>query len=68
MVGEMGPEIFTPSSAGTITPNNQISSNNNSDTRAIIDALKSVKFNVINNFDGSAILTSIELAEGNRLT
>jgi len=68
MVGEMGPEIFTPSSAGTITPNNQISSNNNSGTRAIIDALKSVKFNVINNFDGSAILTSIELAEGNRLT
>ena len=67
VVGEVGPEIFTPSSAGTITSNNQMASNGGG-TRAIVDALKGMQFNVINKFDGDAILTSIELAEGNRLT
>ena len=67
VVGEVGPEIFTPSSAGTITPNNQLASNGGS-TQAIVDALKGMQFNVTNKFDGDAILTSIQLAEGNRLT
>ena len=35
---------------------------------AIAAALKGMQFNVINKFDGDAILTSIELAQGNRLT
>ena len=30
MVGELGPEPFTPSVSGTITPNNQIGSSGNS--------------------------------------
>jgi hypothetical protein len=67
VVGEVGPEIFTPSSAGTITPNNQMASNGGG-SKAIVDALKGMQFNVINKFDGDAILTSIQLAEGNRLT
>ena len=67
VVGEVGPEIFTPSSAGTITANNQMASNGGG-TRAIVDALKGMQFNVTNKFDGDAILTSIQLAEGNRLT
>lgn len=67
VVGEVGPEIFTPSSAGTITANNQMASNGG-DARAIVDALKGMQFNVTNKFDGDAILTSIQLAEGNRLT
>lgn len=67
VVGEVGPEIFTPSSAGTITANNQMASNGGG-TQAIVDALKGMQFNVTNKFDGDAILTSIQLAEGNRLT
>lgn len=68
MVGELGPELFTPSSAGTITSTSQMASAGGGGSRAIVEALKGMQFNVINNFDGSAILTSIELAEGNRLT
>ena len=66
MVGELGPELFTPSSAGSITPNNQLSSGGSS--QAIVDALKGIQFNVINKFDGDAILTSIAMAADNRLT
>lgn len=65
LVGEQGPEIFSPSSAGTIIPNNQLASGG---SKEIVDALKGMTFNVINKFDGDAILTSIELAAGNRLT
>ena len=68
MVGELGPELFSPATAGNIIPNNQMASSGNGGTRAIIDALKGVQFNVINKFDGSDILTSIQYAEGNTLT
>jgi hypothetical protein len=68
MVGELGPELFTPTSAGTITTTSQLASAGGGGSRAIVEALKGMQFNVINNFDGSSILTSIELAEGNRLT
>lgn len=68
MVGELGPELFSPATAGNITPNNQLAAGGNGGTRAIIDALKGVQFNVINKFDGSDILTSIQYAEGNTLT
>ena len=37
-------------------------------SQAIVDALKEIQFNVINKFDGDAILTSIEMAADNRLT
>jgi len=68
MVGELGPELFSPATAGNITPNNRLAGGGNGGTRAIIDALKGVQFNVINKFDGSDILTSIQYAEGNTLT
>ena len=67
VVGEVGPEMFTPSTAGTITPNNQMASSGGG-SQAIVDALKGIQFNVINKFDGDAILTSIEMAADNRLT
>ena len=67
VVGEVGPEMFTPSTAGTITPNNQMASSGGG-SQAIVDALKEIQFNVINKFDGDAILTSIEMAADNRLT
>jgi hypothetical protein len=59
--------MFTPSTAGTITPNNQMASSGGG-SQAIVDALKEIQFNVINKFDGDAILTSIEMAADNRLT
>ena len=68
MVGELGPELFTPSSAGTITTTSQMASAGSGGAGAIAAALKGMQFNVINKFDGDAILTSIELAQGNRLT
>ena len=67
MVGELGPEMFTPSTAGSITPTNQLASSGGG-TNAVVEALKGMQFNVINKFDGDAILTSIELAAGNRIT
>ena len=67
VVGEVGPEMFTPSTAGTITPNNQMASSGGG-SQAIVNALKEIQFNVINKFDGDAILTSIEMAADNRLT
>jgi hypothetical protein len=51
LVGELGPELFVPKSAGTIVPNNQMAANtNNTDmnalANAIVSALQNAKFEV----------------------